>query len=120
MAKATKKRAAKSRVLHARAVSGALATDIIAGRTAYPHDLMPLSRCKTLDANPKTLDNYNPIGERGEQRHTPRFNRDEEDMIDGMTPGQAERESEAWPSSCGTVVNAGSVLRDAMRLNRMR
>lgn len=110
--KAKPKRSGKAaRDLLTRAVSWALANDIAQGRTPYPSAKMPLSIAKVLDADPSTDANYNPVGERGEHRHTPPHNLSEEDMIDRMTPKDAARYSEGWPSSIGTLVDMSALKR---------
>ena len=109
---ATKKRThTKAQKLYRHAPSKAWADGISSGGEVYPKALMPLSECKTLEADPTTIENYNPVGEHGEQRHTPRHNVGEEDMIDRLSPRSAKHYSRGWPSSAGIVVSICDVIR---------
>ena len=83
----------KARQLFRLAPSKRWKDDITNGTTPYPAHLMPKSKAKTLDADPKTRENYNPIGERGEHRHTPPQCVDFEDFIDRHTPDDVHRSS---------------------------
>jgi hypothetical protein len=107
-----RRRKAIARQLAKLACSYPLAVDTEHRHQPYPADLMPLSRAKVLTADPSTTENYNPIGTRGEQRHTPAICVDIEDEIDTCPPGEVDHESRLWTSSAGVVVN-GAALRRA-------
>ena len=72
----------------------------------FPSELMPLSTVKTFDPQPTTIHNYNPIGQRGEQRHMPPQCGDEEDMIDDLAPAPALEEPKSRPSIIGSCFDA--------------